>query len=164
MRLPVEGRKTSDFGRYRSYSDGSRKHHYGTDYAAVTGTPVLAAAAGTVTLAEEQIIYGNVVIVDHGHGVSTSYNHLNAITVRKGDTIGMSDQVGEVGSTGQSTGPHLHWGMTVDSVSVNAEQWLETDFLPESDEEWFELETQSIEEWIPPAPTPDTEGAESTSP
>jgi murein DD-endopeptidase MepM/ murein hydrolase activator NlpD len=158
MKRPVEGRKTSEFGRYRSYSDGSTTHHRGTDYAAVTGTPVLAAAAGTVTLAEEQIIYGNVVILDHGHGVSTSYNHLNAITVHVGDEVSLSDQVGEVGSTGQSTGPHLHWGMTVDDVAVNGEQWLDTDFLPVSDEDWFELDTQYIEEWTP-SQVPSTDSA-----
>ena len=149
MRPPVEGRITSIFGRYREYSDGARSHHYGTDYGAPEGTHVFAPSAGTVTLSEEQIIYGNVVILDHGQGISSSYNHMRVNTVREGDTVIAGQQVGEVGSTGQSTGPHLHWGMNIDGVAVDARQWLETDFLPDTETEWFVLDTESIEEWLP---------------
>ena len=127
---PVAGRRTSPFGRYRTYSDGRRSYHRGTDLAAPSGTPVAAAAAGVVRQAGWQHIFGNVVIVDHGQGVSTSYNHLSAVSVAVGDVVALGEEVGRVGSTGQSTGPHLHWGLVVDGVSVDAEQWLDRDFSP----------------------------------
>lgn len=128
MRWPVSGRKTSPFGKYRTYSDGGKTHHNGVDIANRTGTPVAASAAGEVRYAGEQPIYGNVVIVHHGQGVATSYNHLSAVDVQVGDRVERGDVVGRVGSTGQSTGPHLHWGLTIHGVAVDAEQWLETGF------------------------------------
>ena len=71
-----------------------------------------------------QHIFGNVVIIDHGQGVVTSYNHLSAVSVDVGAAVAAGERIGAVGSTGQSTGPHLHWGLVVDGVSVDAEQWL----------------------------------------
>ena len=124
MLKPIEGRRTSGFGRYRTYSDGRRSYHYGTDLANITGTPVRAAADGVVLHAGWQHIFGNVVILDHGQGVSTSYNHLSGIDVTPGASVRAGEEIGQVGSTGQSTGPHLHWGLVVDGVSVDAEQWL----------------------------------------
>ncbi|MFT5683102.1 MAG: murein DD-endopeptidase MepM/ murein hydrolase activator NlpD [Myxococcota bacterium] len=121
---PIEGRRTSGFGRYRTYSDGRRSYHYGTDLANITGTPVHAAASGIALHAGWQHIFGNVVILDHGQGVSTSYNHLSAVDIAPGDIVEDGAVIGRVGSTGQSTGPHLHWGLVVDGVSVDAEQWL----------------------------------------
>ena len=125
---PAPGRRTSPFGKYRTYSDGRTKHHKGTDIAAPSGTAVKAPAGGVVTLAEELHIYGNAVIVKHGPRVSSSYNHLSAIRVAVGDVVEAGDVVGEVGSTGQSTGPHLHWGMVVGGVAVDPEQWTLCDF------------------------------------
>jgi murein DD-endopeptidase MepM/ murein hydrolase activator NlpD len=134
---PVAGRRTSTFGKYRTYSDGKKKHHFGVDIANRTGTPVHVAAAGEVVLAEQQQIYGNVVIVHHGQGVSTSYNHLHSIDVTVGEELARGKRVGTVGSTGQSTGPHLHWGMVVDRTAVNAEQWVGEEFSPPpGDEGW----------------------------
>lgn len=124
LRKPIEGRRTSGFGRYRTYSDGRRSYHYGTDLANITGTPVHAAAAGIALHAGWQHIFGNVVILDHGQGVSTSYNHLSAVEIEAGEVVEAGAIIGRVGSTGQSTGPHLHWGLVVDGVSVDAEQWL----------------------------------------
>jgi murein DD-endopeptidase MepM/ murein hydrolase activator NlpD len=129
MLRPTTGRRTSGFGRYRTYSDGRRSYHYGTDLASPTGTPVNAAAAGLVRQAGWQHIFGNVVIIDHGQGVSTSYNHLSAVDVEVGAQVDAGELVGRVGSTGQSTGPHLHWGLVVDGVSVDPEEWLLRDFL-----------------------------------
>lgn len=127
--IPVEGRLTSPFGKYRTYSDGKRSFHSGTDLGAATGTPVYAAANGVVTLAKSQAIFGNVVIVGHGQGVSTSYNHLSAIEVELGATVKQGDLLGRVGSTGQSTGPHLHWGLTIESViAADPTEWLKEDF------------------------------------
>lgn len=128
FRMPTEGRLTSPFGKYRTYSDGKRSYHSGTDLAAKTGTPVYAAANGVVTLAKSQAIFGNVVILGHGHGVSTSYNHLSAIEVALGDEVRAGDLIGRIGTTGQSTGPHLHWGLTVGLVAADATEWLDEDF------------------------------------
>lgn len=128
MRLPVTGRKTSPFGKYRTYSDGQKSYHSGVDIANRLGTPVVSAADGIVLLAKLQPIFGNVVIVHHGQGVVTSYNHLDAIDVSVGDRVQAGDLLGRLGSTGQSTGPHLHWGLTIHGVAVDAEQWLETGF------------------------------------
>ena len=125
---PSEGRLTSPFGKHRTYSDGRMKHHKGTDIAAPSGTPVRAPAGGVVTLAEELHIYGKTVIVKHGPRVSSSYSHLSAIDVEVGDVLERGQAVGEIGSTGQSTGPHLHWGMVVGGVAVDAEEWTRRDF------------------------------------
>jgi len=127
---PVQGRRTSRFGRYRTYSDGRRKHHLGTDLANITGTPVHAALSGVVRAAGWQHLFGNAVIVHHGQGLTTSYNHLSAIDVTEGDPIEQGQVVGKLGSTGQSTGPHLHWGMQVGEVEVDPERWPDHAFSP----------------------------------
>ena len=125
---PVSGRRTSAFGRYRTYSDGRKKHHLGTDLANITGTPVGAALAGEVRASGWQHLFGNAVIVHHGHGLTTSYNHLSKRTVSVGDRVSRGDIVGALGSTGQSTGPHLHWGMQVGEVEVDPERWPDHGF------------------------------------
>lgn len=139
LRPVARGRISSPFGRYRTYSDGKRSHHTGTDIAAPTGTPVVAAAAGEVRFAGEQAIFGNVVIVHHGQGLSTSYNHLSAIDVEPGQRVAQGDRLGAVGTTGQSTGPHLHWGVVVDAVAVDGMPLLKSSLDPEDDEEWAPL-------------------------
>ncbi len=138
---PAEGRVTSPFGRYRQYSSGVRSHHLGIDIANTLGTPVRAAAPGVVTLAEELHIYGNAVIVSHGQGVSTSYNHLSAIDVEPGQRIDGGQIVGKMGSTGQSTGSHLHWGMVVAGTAVDPGQWTETAFVPDETKSFRPLES-----------------------
>ena len=125
---PTEGRLTSPFGKYREYNTGVRRHHYGTDIANVTGTPVYASNRGIVTLAEGLHIYGNAVILNHGQGISTSYNHLDEIHVNAGERVEKGQRIGLMGATGQATGPHLHWGMVVKGVAVAPEEWTERDF------------------------------------
>lgn len=128
MAWPVKGRLTSPFGKFRTYADGERSHHRGTDIAQRAGTPVRAPAAGEVRLAGEQPIYGGTIILHHGQGVATSYAHLSSVDVEVGQAVEAGEIIGRVGSTGQSTGPHLHWGLLVHGVAVAAEQWLETGF------------------------------------
>ncbi|MEQ1564223.1 MAG: peptidoglycan DD-metalloendopeptidase family protein [Myxococcota bacterium] len=123
-----EAEMSSPFGKYRSYSDGKKSHHLGLDLSEPPGTPVGAAAAGLVLVAHEQAIFGNVVVVNHGHHVATSYNHLQEISVKEGDRVDAGTIVGLLGSTGQSTGPHLHWGLEVDVVAVDPGEWLTTGF------------------------------------
>ena len=137
MLRPVEGgRLSSRFGRYRTYSDGKKSHHTGTDIASPTGTAVRAAAAGEVRFAGEQAIFGNVVIVHHGQSLSTSYNHLSRIDVEAGQRVEIGDVVGAVGTTGQSTGPHLHWGVVVGTVAVDGMRLLEDDLAPGPEPAW----------------------------
>ena len=125
---PTEGRLTSPFGKYREYNTGVRRHHYGTDIANVTGTAIYASNRGIVTLAEGLHIYGNAVILNHGQGVSTSYNHLSDIHVKVGEYVEKGQRIGLMGATGQATGSHLHWGMVVHGVAVAPEEWTERDF------------------------------------
>jgi murein DD-endopeptidase MepM/ murein hydrolase activator NlpD len=122
---PTEGRVSSPFGKVRTYNTGVVRHHLGTDIAAPKGRPVRASADGVVALAEELPIHGGAVILRHAPDVSSSYNHLSVISVEVGDRVSAGDVVGEVGSTGQSTGPHLHWGFVVGGVAVAPEQWAE---------------------------------------
>ena len=125
---PAEGRLTSPFGKYREYNTGVRKPHYGTDIASNVGTPVHAANHGIVTLAESLHLYGKSVVINHGQGVSTSYSHLSELRVEPGDRVKKGQLVGLMGATGQTTGPHLHWGMVVNGVAVAPEEWIENDF------------------------------------
>lgn len=125
---PTEGRLTSPFGKYREYNTGIRRHHYGTDIANVVGTPIYASNHGIVTLADRLHIYGNAVIINHGQGVSTSYNHLSEIHVKVAERVEKGQRIGLMGATGQATGSHLHWGMVVNGVAVAPEEWTERDF------------------------------------
>lgn len=146
---PIVGRRTSAFGRYRTYSDGRKKHHLGTDLANITGTPVRSALGGIVRAAGWQHLFGNAVIVHHGQGLTTSYNHLSRLDVAEGDTVEAGDIVGAVGSTGQSTGPHLHWGMQVGEIEVDPERWPDHGF------EWAALaETLSWQSALDCTPQP----------
>jgi murein DD-endopeptidase MepM/ murein hydrolase activator NlpD len=148
---PIEGgRLSSPFGRYRTYSDGKKSHHTGTDIAIQTGTPARAAAAGEVRFAGEQAIFGNVVIVHHGQGLSTSYNHLSRIDVQQGQRVAQGQEVGAVGSTGQSTGPHLHWGVVVEGVAVDGMPLLEDDLGLPTEPGWTHVTPEG--QLIPVAP------------
>jgi murein DD-endopeptidase MepM/ murein hydrolase activator NlpD len=122
---PVEGavRITSDYGMRRDPFDGSRQFHEGVDIATAFGSPVLCVEDGIVLEARRHGGYGNMVLIDHGNGRQTLYGHLKKYIVREGDQIRRGQQVGEVGSTGRSTGPHLHFeiidnGRPVDPMKV----------------------------------------------
>lgn len=123
FRLPVAGPITSGYGVRSVYNGVPRGYHGGVDFRAPAGTPVHAAASGVVTLAEGLPLSGNIVMVDHGAGVFTTYQHLSALAVRRGARVARGEIIGRVGSTGLSTGPHLHWGMRVNRVRVNPLHW-----------------------------------------
>ena len=106
-RLPDGGR----FGAKRIINGEPRSPHSGRDYAASAGTPVLATADGRVVLAEEHFFAGNSVFLDHGAGLVSMYFHLSEILVEAGQTVTRGQALGKVGSTGRSTGPHLHFGI-----------------------------------------------------
>jgi murein DD-endopeptidase MepM/ murein hydrolase activator NlpD len=119
FQIPVPGEMNGPFGTRRVFNGELQSHHTGTDFRAQTGDPVHAAAAGVVRLTKNLFYSGNAVIIDHGAGVFTSYSHLSRIDVKVGQKIGKGQAVGLSGATGRATGPHLHWGVKVNSISVN---------------------------------------------
>jgi murein DD-endopeptidase MepM/ murein hydrolase activator NlpD len=122
---PVQGSLDSSFGvRRNPFGGSSYESHEGQDIEALTGTPVIAAASGTVTIAGVQNGYGNVVYIDHGNGLSTRYGHLSHIDVSVGQTIRQGELLGLVGSTGRSTGPHLHYEVRINNSPVNPRMYL----------------------------------------
>jgi len=122
--VPVEGRITSPFGTRRSYEGGPvASYHGGVDYGAPEGTPVYAAEAGWVALAEELKVRGEAVVIDHGLGVMSGYWHLSEVAVQVGQEVEKGDLIGKVGTTGLSTAPHLHWEMRVSGIAVDPLQW-----------------------------------------
>ncbi len=122
---PVVGKLESGVGGRRNPFGGRRyEYHEGQDIDAAYGTPVQATATGKVTIAGRQRGYGNVVYVDHGNGLSTRYGHLSRIDVRVGDAVLRGQVIGLVGSTGRSTGPHLHYEVRINNQPVNPKQYL----------------------------------------
>ena len=106
--MPVEGIISGVYGSQRILNGKPRWPHYGIDIAAKKGTPIKSSGTGVVTMAEKDLYYtGGTIIMDHGHGISTIYSHLENVMVNVGDLIKQGDLIGTVGSTGRSTGPHL---------------------------------------------------------
>jgi murein DD-endopeptidase MepM/ murein hydrolase activator NlpD len=116
---PVTGTITSPFGWRSNPFGGSPEFHQGLDIAAPTGTTVTAAAAGTVIMAQWYGGYGNYILIDHGGSYSTGYGHLSAIFVATGQSVQRGQAIGAVGSTGQSTGPHLHFEVRINGKPVD---------------------------------------------
>ncbi len=117
---PLLGRITGVYGSQRVYNGEPGTPHYGLDIAAPTGTPFFAPAAGVVTLAVPDMFYsGGTVILDHGHGVSSSFLHMSKIDVAVGDRLEQGDRIGEVGATGRVTGPHLDWRMNWEDSRID---------------------------------------------
>jgi murein DD-endopeptidase MepM/ murein hydrolase activator NlpD len=109
-RLPVDGaRFGSSFGNRRDPFDGQLHFHSGIDLPAPTGTPILATAGGRVVFSGQKPGYGQVVEIDHGNGLATRYGHASRLVAREGDLVLPRQHIADVGSTGRSTGPHLHF-------------------------------------------------------
>jgi murein DD-endopeptidase MepM/ murein hydrolase activator NlpD len=124
--MPIEGRLTTDFAEIRYVNNEiSSSRHSGIDLAAPTGTEVKAPNNGKVTLAMNDLLStGNTLVIDHGMGLFTSYYHLDTITVKVGDVVEKGSIVGTVGTTGFSTGPHLHYAVSIYNSYVNTYQIL----------------------------------------
>ncbi|MGH6954074.1 MAG: peptidoglycan DD-metalloendopeptidase family protein, partial [Alphaproteobacteria bacterium] len=114
----------SPFGKRRDSATGRRETHFGVDLRARSGTPVYATGEGKVLYAGWQGRYGKVVEVDHGNGVRTRFAHLRRVLVRRGDKVLPGHEVGESGSTGQSTGPHLHYEIIIDGSPVDPMRFI----------------------------------------
>lgn len=119
-------RISSEFGTRIHPITGKKHTHTGLDMAAPQGTPIYAAASGVVIVAQTWSGYGNTVIIDHGNGLWTLYGHIRngGILVEKGDTVKVGEKIAEVGSTGNSTGPHLHFEVRKNEVAVNPASYL----------------------------------------
>ena len=122
---PVPGCLVSPFGvkRYRNHKP-TGDYHGGVDLRSPAGTPVRAAADGTVKFAQLITVLGNTVGLDHGQGVETIYMHMSKLAVEPGAQVKQGDVIGYVGTTGRSSGPHLHWTLYVNQVQVNPGQWV----------------------------------------
>ncbi len=131
---PLEGKISSEYAAIRYINDSPPRRHNGIDIAADEGLPVVATNRGIVRLAEFLLSGGNTVIIDHGLNFSSTYMHLETITVQPGDSVDRGEQIGTVGMTGYANGPHLHWEVNAGQAPVNPMQLLENDLL-----------------WIPPA-------------
>ena len=122
--MPVDGIISGVYGSQRILNGKPRWPHYGIDIAAKQGTMIKSSGSGIITLAEDDLYYtGGTIIMDHGHGISTIYSHLETVMVSVGDKITKGDIIGTVGSTGRSTGPHLdfrvNWFQTrLDPMSI----------------------------------------------
>lgn len=126
FRLPLDDylQVSANYGARRSYNGGPYlSYHEGVDFSAYGGTPVYAPAAGTVVLAERLYVRGGAVIIDHGMGVFTGFYHLSAVHALPGQAVQPGDLLGEVGTTGLSTGNHLHWDLLINGVWVDAAAW-----------------------------------------
>ncbi len=107
---PAKGRISGVYGSQRILNGKPRRPHYGIDIAAPAGTPIVAPSDGIVRLAERDLYYtGGTIILDHGHGLSSAFLHMQRVTVKPGQFVKQGEKIGTLGSTGRSTGPHLDW-------------------------------------------------------
>lgn len=121
---PGYSRISSEFGWREAPIAGAGNNHKGMDLAAPTGTPIYAAASGTVTTARYSSSAGNWVVINHGNGLQTYYMHASALYVSEGQTVSKGQNIAAVGSTGQSTGPHLHFQVMQNGTPVNPRNYL----------------------------------------
>lgn len=129
--MPAEGRISSPYGSQRKYNkDNIAWWHKGVDIANKIGTPVLAPNDGEIILIDSLAVHGKTIMIDHGHNLISVFNHLDTILVKTGDFVKKGSLVGKMGNTGNSTGPHLHWGLSINNVRVNPLHWVEKKLAP----------------------------------
>jgi murein DD-endopeptidase MepM/ murein hydrolase activator NlpD len=116
---PLQSSITSPFGIKRLFNREVKSYHNGVDFRAQVGTPIMAPADGKIIFADNLFYSGNHIAIDHGAGVVTTYSHLSKMLVKAGDEVKAGDVIGLAGSTGRVTGPHLHWVVKLNTVTVN---------------------------------------------
>ena len=121
---PARGRRSAGFGLQRYYNDQLRSRHGGLDIAAPIGTPVVAASTGRVIDTGEYFFNGRTVVLDHGQGLLTLYAHLDSIDTKLAETVEAGRPIGKIGATGRVTGPHLHFSVYLNAVSVDPTLFL----------------------------------------
>ena len=124
FQLPAEGRLASRFGLRRIFNGEARAPHSGLDVAVPRGTPIKAAAQGKILATGDYFFNGKTVFIDHGNGLISMYCHLDRIDVQSGDEVTQGQRVGLAGSTGRSSGPHLHWSVVLNGTMVDPELFL----------------------------------------
>ncbi len=122
--IPTKGEITLGFGDVLYINGTYSGSHFGIDYANNAGTPIRAANAGRITLAEYTPSFGNTVVIDHGMNVFTMYIHMSELKVSRNDMVGKKDLIGLMGSTGISSGDHLHYTQFIGDVIVDSDQWI----------------------------------------
>jgi len=123
--MPVNGEVTSPFGYRKSPINGKYSFHHGTDIAAPKGTKIAAAADGEVISTGYSSVYGNYIKIDHGDGITTFYAHCRKLVSQEGEYVKAGEKIAEVGSTGSSTGAHLHFEIALNGVRLNAEYYID---------------------------------------
>lgn len=121
---PASGWKTSGFGYRISPFTGLREFHKGLDIASRQGTPIIATADGIVSYVGYKGLLGKTMVIDHGHGMMTRYGHAHEILVETGDVVKRGDKIATIGSTGRSTGPHLHYEVLLNGIRVNPDKYI----------------------------------------
>lgn len=121
---PVKGWLTSTFGYRSSPFTGRRELHQGLDIATRSGTPIIAPADGLVVFAGREGGFGNMIIIDHGYGITTRFGHCSSLEAKLGQKVQRGDVIARIGSTGRSTGPHVHYEVAVNGVSVNPSRYI----------------------------------------
>ena len=121
---PVEGQVTASFGERIDPFNGEGAFHSGVDIGSTYGAPVIAPADGVVTFSDQLGGYGRAIKIDHGHGISTRYGHLSGFAVTAGQAVHRGDVIGFIGTSGRSTGPHLHYEVRINDTPVNPYKYL----------------------------------------
>ena len=124
FKLPIDTIVTSIYGSRRVFNKKKQTQHLGTDYRAAVGAPIKAANRGKVVLSRNFFYTGHTIILDHGLGIFTMYGHLSKRNVQEGEVVPRGTVIGLAGKTGRVTGPHLHWGVTVNGFAIEGDSLI----------------------------------------